>query len=131
MVLCTWSYGNVWLQNILDWKYYRRSRLTALHGTNLNVRVTSEATCFNPLLNLANTKACNINFGLFKTKIMITIISSHQRSRRSVYGRILTEVVSTDWIQWGLYTLMRSTFSIWQDAYYNYGKSKINLIHFM
>ena len=28
-----------------------------------------------------------------------------------LYGRILTEVVSTDWMQWGLYTWPRSTFS--------------------
>ena len=28
-----------------------------------------------------------------------------------LYGRILTEVVSTDWTQWGLYTRPRSRFS--------------------
>ena len=70
-----------------------------MHGTILSVRVMSEATYFNPVLNLANTKACNINFGLFETKIMIIIISSHQPSGSSVYGRILTKVVSTDQMQ--------------------------------
>ena len=60
----------------------------------------------HPLLRVHQRRCNNVHF----TEVLLYYLALINRAR-GLYGRILTEVVSTDRMQWGLCTRPRSKFS--------------------